>query len=131
MGRILVMVLPLQGIPVIQSQKRFAISVPESDIHLLLVLQLLALRDHAVHTVQSSVQEIMSVINMIDSAMRSVKNDEFYPILELRYFNGMSQSEIANVLNCTQQNISYHKNRLVRELSLRIFPDEVAKELLQ
>lgn len=87
--------------------------------------------DNAVHTVQSSVQEIMSVINMIDSAMHSVKNDEFYPILELRYFNGMSQSEIANVLNCTQQNISYHKNRLVRELSLRIFPDEVAKELLQ
>lgn len=85
----------------------------------------------AVHTVQSSVQEISSVINMVDSAMNSIKNDEFYPILELRYFNGMSQSEIANVLNCTQQNISYHKNRLVRELSLRIFPNDVAKELLQ
>ena len=87
--------------------------------------------ENAVHTVQSSVQEIKSVINMVDNAMNSIKNDEFYPILELRYFNGMSQSEIANALNCTQQNISYHKNRLVRELSMRIFPNDVAKELLQ
>ena len=87
--------------------------------------------DAAVHTVQDTVHYIKNVINMVDNAMNSIKNDEFYPILELRYFNGMSQSEIANALNCTQQNISYHKNRLVRELSIRIFPNDVAKELLQ
>lgn len=100
-----------------------------SDVHGLSTVEETV--ENAVHTVQKSVQDIMDAINKIDAAMNSIRTDEFYPILELRYFNGMSQSDIAKALNCTQQNISYHKNRLVRELSIRIFPNDVAKELLQ
>lgn len=87
--------------------------------------------DNAVHTVQRSVQDIVGVINMIETVLASIKNDPYYPILEMRYFNGMSQDDMAKALNCTQQNVSYHKNRLVRELSLKIFPDDVIKEILQ
>ena len=87
--------------------------------------------DDAVHTVQRSVQELMQVIHMIETGLSGMKNDPYYSILEMRYFDGLGQEDMAKVLNCTQQNISYHKNRLVRELSLRLFPNEVAKELLQ
>ena len=86
--------------------------------------------DDAVHTVQRSVQEVMSVLNMIDKAMLAMKNDPYYKILEMRYFDGMGQEDIAKALNCTQPNVSYHKSRLVKELALRLFPNEVAKEMI-
>ena len=87
--------------------------------------------DNAVHSIQHNIEYILEVIRAVDAAMSAMKNDPYYPILELRYFNGMSQDDIAKALNCTQQNVSYHKNRLVRELSLRIFPNDVAKEIIQ
>lgn len=86
--------------------------------------------ESTVHSIQYNIDYILEVINMIDKAMLSMKNDPYYPILELRYFNGMSQDDIAKALNCTQQNVSKHKNRLVRELSLRLFPNDVAKEMM-
>lgn len=87
--------------------------------------------DNAVHTVQRSVQEIVGVLNMIDRAMKAIKSDPYYSILEMRYLDGMTQEDIAKQINCSKQNVSYHKSRLVKDLALRIFPNEVAKEMLE
>ena len=87
--------------------------------------------DNAVHNINMSIQELLGAIEMVDNAVAAMKDDSYYPILELRYFNGMSQEDIAKALNCTQPNISYHKNRLVRELSLRLFPNDVINEIVQ
>lgn len=87
--------------------------------------------DNAVHNVQKSVQGITDVLDMIKAAMVGVKNDPWYPILEMRYFDGMGQEDIAKTMNCTQPNVSYHKSRLVKELALRLFPNDVAKEMME
>ena len=87
--------------------------------------------DDAVHTVQKSVQEIVNVINMINKAMEFIRNDPYYKTLEMRYLDGMGQEDIAKQFGCTPQNISYHKSRLIKELALRLFPNEVAKEMLE
>ena len=86
--------------------------------------------DDAVHTVQRSVQEVMSVLSMIDKAMLAMKNDPYYKILEMRYFEGRTQEDIALELKCSQQNVSKNKSRLVKELAMRLFPDQVAKEMM-
>lgn len=85
--------------------------------------------DNAVHTVQESVQKITHVLNMIDTAMKGIKNDPWYQTLEMRYFDGVGQDEIAKIMNCTQPNVSYHKSRLVKEIALRLFPSDVIKEM--
>lgn len=87
--------------------------------------------DNAVHTVQRSVQGLADVLDMIRDAMRGIKNDPWYPILEMRYFDGMAGEDIAKTMNCTQPNVSYHKSRLVKELALRLFPNDVAKEMTE
>lgn len=86
--------------------------------------------EDAVIAVKRCISDIQHVLHMIDEAMAGLKNDPYYSILEMRYFENMGQADIAEQLKCTQQNVSYHKNRLMRELSLRMFPNEVAKELL-
>ena len=86
--------------------------------------------EDAVRSVQRSVQDIVQVINKIDNAMCVLRSDPYYPILEMRYFEGRTQEDIALELKCSQQNVSKNKSRLVKELAMRLFPDQVAKEMM-
>ena len=86
--------------------------------------------ENAVRTVQDSVQGTVQVISLIDKCMAALKTDPYYSILEMRYFEGRTQEDIAVELNCTQPNVSYHRSRLVRELSMRLFPDQVIQEYM-
>lgn len=84
----------------------------------------------AVRTVEKSMETTRQAIALIDKNMATMKTDPYYKILEMRYFEGRTQEDIAVEFRCTQQNIAYHKNRLVRELSIKIFPDKVINEYL-
>ena len=86
--------------------------------------------EDAVRSVQRSVQDIVQVISKIDNAMYALRNDPYYKILEMRYFNGRTQEDIALELKCSQQNVSKNKSRLVKELAMRLFPGQVAKEMM-
>lgn len=86
--------------------------------------------ERAVENVVKSVQGTVQAIALIDKCMAALKNDPYYPILEMRYFEGRTQEDIAYELKCTQKTISQNKGRLVRELSMRLFPDQVVDEML-
>lgn len=84
----------------------------------------------AVANVERSVQSTRQAIALIDKALEGLKTDPYYCILEMRYFDGRTQEDIAVSLKCTQSTVSANKGRLVRELSMRLFPDQVVKEYL-
>ena len=86
--------------------------------------------ERAVENVVKSVQGTVQAIALIDKCMATLKNDPYYPILEMRYFEGRTQEDIAYELKCTQKTISQNKGRLVRELAMRLFPDQVVEEML-
>lgn len=85
----------------------------------------------AVRTVEASVQGTVQVIALIDKSMAALKNDPYYEILEMRYFEGRTLEDIGVYFGCDHTTISRNKSRLVRELSMRLFPDEVANEMMQ
>ena len=84
----------------------------------------------AVRRVEASVQDTVAAIALIDKCMAQLKGDPYYAILEMRYFEGRTQDDIALELNCSQVTISKNKNRLVRELSMRLFPNQAVEELM-
>ena len=84
----------------------------------------------AVQNILASVQGTVQVIDMIDKALAALKYDPYYEILEMRYFQGCTQEEIAFKFKCDQSNISRNKARLVREMALRIFPNDTIKEYM-
>lgn len=86
--------------------------------------------EDAVRTVQRSVQDTVQVIALIDKCMAALKHDPYYPILEMRYFEGRTQEDIGVTLNCNQATIARNKSRLVKELAMRLFPDQVAAEMM-
>ena len=87
--------------------------------------------ENAVQNVERSVQGTVQVIALIDKCMAALSKDYYYKILEMRYFEGRTLEDVAIEFKCTQQNISYHRSRLVKELSLRLFPDQVIEEMMQ
>jgi DNA-directed RNA polymerase specialized sigma subunit len=87
--------------------------------------------ENAVRNVEASVQGTVEAIALIDKCMALISTDPYYKILEYRYFDGRTQEDIAAEFNCSQVTISNNKNRLVRELSMRLFPDQVVDEMFK
>lgn len=85
----------------------------------------------AVANVERSVQGTVQALALIDKCMNALKYDPFYSILEMRYFEGRTQEDIADELGYTQKTISQHKARLIRELAMRLFPDQAIAEIMQ
>lgn len=85
----------------------------------------------AVQAIEASVQGTVQAISLIEKSMHALRYDPYYKILEMRYLEGRTQEDIALEFNCTQQNISYHRSRLVKELAMRLFPDKVMNEYMK
>lgn len=86
--------------------------------------------DAAIQNVLDSVQGTVQAIRLIDKHMAALKNDPYYCILEMRYMQGRTQEDIATELNCSQVTISKNKSRLIKELAMRLFPDQSMKEMM-
>ena len=87
--------------------------------------------EQAVQNVQRSVQGTVQIVSLIDKCMAALKDDPYYRILEMRYFEGRTQEDIAVQFNTTQKTVSINKSRLVKELAMRLFPDQVANEMMR
>lgn len=85
----------------------------------------------AVRRINTLIRPVVETIKLLDGSMSKLKSDPYYCILELRYFEGRTQEYIALKLNCTQAAVSQNKNRLVRELSMWLFPSEVITEFMK
>ena len=86
--------------------------------------------EDAIRTVQRSVEGTVQAIALIDKCMAALKSDPYYKILEMRYFEGRTQEDIAVTFGCNQATIARNKSRLVKELAMRLFPDQVANEIM-
>lgn len=83
-----------------------------------------------VANVQKSMTNTLSAINLIDNGLEKLKYDPYYMVLPMTYFEGRTQEDIADYIGCSQVSISKNKNRLVKALSLQLFPDQVITEML-
>jgi len=86
--------------------------------------------ENAVRTVERSVEGTVQAIALIDKCMAALKNDPYYKILEMRYFEGRTQEDIAISFNCAQSTVSTNRSRLVKELAMRLFPEQAIKEMM-
>ena len=86
--------------------------------------------ESAVRSVECAIQSTVQVIAMIDKGMKALENDPYYKVIEMRYFDGDTLESIGVHFNCDHSTISRNKSRLVKELALRFFPDEVVSEYM-
>lgn len=84
----------------------------------------------AVRNVQKSVEGTVQAIALIDKCMAALRNDPYYKVLPMRYFEGRTLEDIGVELGKDTATISRNRVRLVKELSMRLFPDQYVNELM-
>lgn len=75
--------------------------------------------------------EILIYTNRIlktENALKFIKKDKYYKIIELKYFENYSVEEICNELNISEKTFRTHRNRLIDSLSLYLFPKEILED---
>lgn len=106
------------GVRVQTSRSNVGIVLPEDSV------------EDAVRTVERSVEGTVQAITLIDKGLAALKNDQYYEILPMRYFEGRTLEDIGVYFGVDHTTISRNRSRLVKELSMRLFPDEVVNEFM-
>ena len=65
----------------------------------------------------------------IETAMNTIKDDYYYDVISLYYFDGMTREEVAERFNTSETTISRNKKRLVDDLSAVLFSDDLIYDL--
>lgn len=82
-----------------------------------------------IEMIEFSISTTRNFIKIIDDAVSSLKGDPYYDLIPMRYFEGCSQEEIAEHFDCDVRTIRRNKNRLINLLQIRLFSDEVIRQI--
>ena len=85
--------------------------------------------EEKIEMIEFSIATTRNFIKIIDDALSSLKDDPYYDLIGLRYFQGCSREEIAEVFDCDVKTVTRNKNRLINLLQIRLFSDEVIQQI--
>lgn len=71
----------------------------------------------------------IKLCDKIETAMNTIKDDYYYDVISLYYFDGMTREEVAERYNTSETTISRNKKRLVDALSAVLFSDDLIYDL--
>lgn len=82
-----------------------------------------------INSITESIVVTKRFINIIDSALMKIKNDDYYKLIVLKYFEGKTHEEIAEICGKDVSTITRNKNRLINKLKITLFSDDVIHEI--
>lgn len=84
---------------------------------------------YAVKNNVDNTEKTQKLISIIDNALISIEDDPYYSIIEMIFFERKTREKIAEFYDIEVKTVTRNKNRLVNQLKLVIFSDDVIKEL--
>lgn len=85
----------------------------------------------AVNNIMEDINWLKNAIYKIDRALDSIKTDDTNNIIKRYYFDKESLNELAISLKVEASTVSKWKNKLVRKVSVYLFPKDVVSDLLE
>lgn len=76
-----------------------------------------------------SIHEIEAYLTRIDHALDSVKDDPYYEIIKMRYFDNETMENISYDLEKDKSTIARNKNRLIKEIQMILFAEDFLKSI--
>lgn len=68
-------------------------------------------------------------VQLIDDALQTIKNDPYYEIIPMKYFDGKTHEQIAEFFDVQPAAISKQRKRLINQIRGIIFTDDYISEL--
>ena len=85
--------------------------------------------DEKIEAIESSISVTKSFIDIIVKAIEGLSDDPYYDLIKMRYFDGATREEIADHFSVDVKTVTRNKNRLINLLQIRLFSDEVIKQI--
>lgn len=85
--------------------------------------------EEKIEAIEQSIQVTKNFISVIDAALDVLKDDHYFDIIRMKYFEGKTREEIAEHFDVDVSTISRNKNRLINLLQIRLFSDEVIYQI--
>ena len=79
---------------------------------------------------QKQLERYKILVQLIERGLEEIRNDEYYKIIELRYFENGTIENISEELKYSVATVKRNRNRLVNELCEILFPEEVLEKFL-
>lgn len=74
-------------------------------------------------------EKAIKFINIIDKALSTIENDEYYEVITQFYFEGKTRENIAEYFECDVKTVTRNKSRLINKLKIILFSDKTIEEL--
>ncbi len=87
-------------------------------------------KEDLIEQYQKKIFEAEERLQPIEKALISVQNDPYFKIIEWKYFNQKAADQIANYFGCDVSTIQKHKNKLLSEIRVYLFGDDILKEMM-
>lgn len=71
----------------------------------------------------------VKLVAKIEEALKNIEDDIYYDVIPMFYFHNETREYIAEKFGCTETTISRNKTRLLNQLKLKLFSDDVIFEL--
>ena len=111
----------------ISIQKREAgVNVQSSKVY----LSELEKVENRIEKLQEEIVRIENIVNMVERALETIKNNKYYDIIAMKYFEELTFEHIAEKLDISVITAKRYKNYMIRQLQLVIFSDDVIKNIL-
>ena len=82
-----------------------------------------------IEAIQNSIALTKHFISLVDSALDKIADDPYFELIEMIYFQEKTREEIAEYYNRDVTTIWRNKRRLINQLKISLFSDEVIQEL--
>jgi DNA-directed RNA polymerase specialized sigma subunit len=85
--------------------------------------------DERIESIESSMHVTKTFVRILDDALSALKDDPYYELIPMRYFKGCSRTDIADHFLCDERTVTRNKNRLINQLQIRLFSDQVIQQI--
>jgi DNA-directed RNA polymerase specialized sigma subunit len=85
--------------------------------------------EEKINAISESILVTKRFISIIDNALMKIQGDYYYRLIELKYFEGKTHEEIAEVYDKDVSTITRNKNKLINMLKITLFSDDVIHEI--
>ena len=116
--------LKKEGISI--QKKETGVNVQSSKVY----LSELEKVENRIENLQEEITRIENVVNMVERALGTIRNNKYYDIIEMKYFDELTFEHISEKLDISVITAKRYKNKMIRQLQLVIFSDDVIKNIL-
>ena len=74
--------------------------------------------------------ELENRIAQIEAAVDTVKDDPYFPIIKMKYFDKKTNVQIAERLKCDEGTVKRHKNKMLESIRFSLFRDVILEDMM-